>query len=60
MANHRTKKCKRQVRCTMCTDVRWRGNRKGRRKAKEEAKIKTARKVIHEVPSEVEEQFYHW
>lgn len=28
---------KRKVRCTMCTQHRWKGNRKGRFKAKEEA-----------------------
>lgn len=31
------KKCKRQVRCTLCTPNRWKGNTKGRFKAKEKA-----------------------
>lgn len=26
MAHHKRKKCKRQVRCTMCTQHRWKGN----------------------------------
>ena len=26
VANFKRKKCRRQVRCTLCTDVRWRGN----------------------------------
>lgn len=41
MANFKRKKCKRQVRCTMCTDNRWKGNRKDRRPAKEKRKATT-------------------
>jgi len=32
MANFKRKKCRRQVRCTLCTDVRWRGNSSRRHK----------------------------
>lgn len=32
MANFKRKKCRRQVRCTLCTDVRWRGNKSTRLK----------------------------
>lgn len=34
--NHKRKKCKRSVRCTMCTQNRWRGNNKDRFKAKDQ------------------------
>lgn len=34
MANFKRKKCKRQVRCTLCTPNKWKGNsRKGIRKS---------------------------
>lgn len=29
--NHKRKRSKRQVRCTICTKYSWRGNSKGRR-----------------------------
>lgn len=32
VANFKRKKCRRQVRCTLCTDVRWRGNSSRRHK----------------------------
>lgn len=35
MANFKRKRCRRSVRCTMCTDVRWKGNGKDRFKPKE-------------------------
>lgn len=44
--NYKRGKSKRKVRCTMCTDVRWRGNRAGRFKAKDEAKVSRAKKEI--------------
>ena len=31
MANHKRKKSRRQVRCTLCTQVRWMGNTKARK-----------------------------
>lgn len=34
--NHKRRKTKRQVRCTLCTKYRWLGNNKGRRKPKYE------------------------
>lgn len=34
MANHKRKKTKRCVRCTLCTTHRWSGNSKDRFKAK--------------------------
>ena len=36
--NFKRKKSKRSVRCTLCTPVRWMGNRKGRRKDREKAR----------------------
>ena len=36
MANHKRKKTKRRVRCTMCTPYKWMGNNKGRQKPKYE------------------------
>lgn len=35
MSNFKRKRCRRQVRCTLCTDVRWKGNGKDRFKAKD-------------------------
>jgi len=35
--NFKRKKCKRNVKCTLCTAHRWLGNRKGRFKDKEVA-----------------------
>jgi hypothetical protein len=35
--NFKRKKCKRNVKCTLCTSHRWKGNRKGRFKDKEVA-----------------------
>lgn len=48
MANHKRKKSKRSVKCTMCTQHRWFGNASGRRKPKEQAKRKAADKEIKE------------
>lgn len=48
MANHKRKKSKRSVKCTMCTQHRWAGNAEGRFKAKDEAKKKAAKKEIKE------------
>lgn len=48
MANHKRKKSKRSVKCTMCTTHRWFGNHKGRRTDKENAKRKQAEKEIKE------------
>jgi hypothetical protein len=36
MANFKRGKCKRQVKCTLCTPHKYLGNHKGRFKAKEE------------------------
>lgn len=41
MANHKRKKSKRTVKCTLCTKHRWFGNAKGRFKPKEESERKT-------------------
>lgn len=30
MANYKRKKCRRSIRCSLCTPVRWLGNSKGR------------------------------
>jgi len=46
--NHKRKKSKRSVKCTMCTQHRWMGNSAGRRKPKEQAKRKAAEKEIKE------------
>lgn len=48
MANHKRKKSKRSVKCTMCTQHRWAGNASGRFKAKDEAKKKQANKEMKE------------
>lgn len=32
MANWKRKKCRKRVRCTLCTDVRWLGNKSSRLK----------------------------
>jgi len=34
MAHFRRKKTRRQVKCTLCTDVRWRGNSSNRIKGR--------------------------
>ena len=39
MANFKRKRCKRIVRCTLCTLNRWKGNAKDRRPAKEPKKL---------------------
>lgn len=46
MANHKRKKSKRSVKCTLCTPHRWMGNSKGRRKPKEQAERKQTEKEI--------------
>lgn len=46
MAHHKRKKSKRSVKCTMCTQDRWKGNSKGRFKAKDEAAKKESLKEI--------------
>lgn len=46
MANFKRKKSKRNVRCTICTTHRYRGNRAGRFSNKEEAKKKEDQKEI--------------
>ena len=46
MANHKRKKSKRSVKCTLCTPHRWMGTTKGRSKAKEEVKKKADKKEI--------------
>jgi hypothetical protein len=33
--NHKRRKSRRSIRCTLCTPHRWRGNSKGRFKAKD-------------------------
>ena len=38
MANFKRKRCRRQVRCTMCTPCRWKGNGKDRFKVKDSKK----------------------
>lgn len=48
MANHKRKKSKRTVKCTICTTHRWLGNTKGRRTNKENAKRKQLSKEIKE------------
>lgn len=48
MANHKRKKTKRSVKCTMCTQHRWMGNAKGRDKAKNESKKKQDKKEMKE------------
>ena len=46
VANHKRKKTKRTVKCTMCTTHRWLGNSKGRFKDKEVDKKKRSNKEI--------------
>ena len=45
---YRRRKCKRNVRCTICTDHRWLGNNTGRFKRKEEELKKIHRKEIED------------
>lgn len=40
MANFKRKKCKKNVKCTICTTHRWLGNRSGRFKIKDEIEIR--------------------
>jgi len=54
MANYKRKKTRRCVRCTCCTQYRWRGNHGGRFKAKEEAA--KARRPTAQFP----DQFWCW
>lgn len=51
MANHKRKRSKRSVKCTMCTQHRWMGNSRGRDKAKNESKKKASAKEIKEAKS---------
>lgn len=46
MANHKRKKSKRNVKCTLCTPHRWLGNHKERTKAKERSRKKEDRKEM--------------
>jgi hypothetical protein len=39
VANFKRKRCRRQVRCTLCTADRWKGNGKDRFKAKNRKKV---------------------
>lgn len=49
MSNFKRHKTKRRVRCTMCTQDRWKGNNTGRFKAKYEVAKKEAKKdIMHE------------
>lgn len=48
MANHKRKKSKRSVKCTLCTPHRWLGNSKDRLKPKDQAKKQAAKKEIKE------------
>jgi len=41
MANFKRKRCRRQVRCTLCTSDRWKGNGKDR------FKVKNSRKTLN-------------
>lgn len=51
MANHKRKKSKRNVKCTICTTYRWGGNSKIRMKAKEaESKKRSAREIRESKP----------
>lgn len=49
MANFKRKKCKRNVRCTLCTSYRWMGNSKGRRPDKEKGKRKSHQQAVDEL-----------
>lgn len=40
--HYKRKKTRRNVRCTLCTPHRWRGNGKDRFKAKERTRLKAA------------------
>jgi hypothetical protein len=39
VANFKRKRCRRQVRCTLCTADRWKGNGKDRFKAKNSQRV---------------------
>jgi hypothetical protein len=47
--NHKRKKSKRNVKCTLCTPHRWKGNSSERFKAKEVALVKASEKEMKEV-----------
>ncbi len=49
MANFKRKKSKRSVRCTLCTPLRWLGNKSDRRKASEQRKDQSAREAILDI-----------
>ena len=51
MANFKRKSCKRQVRCTLCTRDRWKGNAKDRRKAREKGLRSAQDREINDRPS---------
>jgi hypothetical protein len=44
--NYKRRHCRRQVRCTLCTADRWKGNAKDRRPEKEKGLRKAIRQEI--------------
>lgn len=48
MANHKRKKSKRVVRCTLCNPYSWLGNNKEKTKAKYRIKKKSLQKLLTE------------
>jgi hypothetical protein len=49
VANFKRKRCRRSVRCTLCTADRWKGNGKDR------FKVKDSRRVLNKDQKEQEE-----
>ena len=48
--NFKRKRCRRSVRCTMCTDVRWLGNSEGRFKPKNARRVLAKDQKEQEAP----------
>jgi methionine synthase II (cobalamin-independent) len=56
MANFKRKKTRRNVRCTLCTPVRWKGNHAGRFDPKDEQLTKEVRKEIRSFVKEPKDE----
>lgn len=56
MSNFKRKKTRRNVRCTLCTDVRWLGNNVGRTPpvvSRHRDRQKTKARMLQEIDSEI-------
>ena len=50
--NFKRKKCKRNVRCTLCTADRWKGNAKDRRPDREKALTREQKRLMRTMTEE--------